>query len=297
MEAIGDLFSFVSAIGDEISNIILGDDGIKAPEELSTQAAIRPVVVAGPSGVGKGTLINKLIADYPHAFGFSVSHTTRDIRPGEVDGVDYNFTDRASMAAMIEAGEFIESADVHGNYYGTSKRAVGSVLEQGKICVLDIDVQGVQSVKAAKVDPEPIYIFIKAPSMEALEKRLRGRATESEEKIQKRLANAVKEIAYADADSGANFDAIIMNDDLDRAYAELKEAIKETLDAIPPPPAVASDAETAAPAEAPAAAPAPSLAEQIAAKEAELAKANAAKDRAAAKALLAEIEALEAQQK
>jgi guanylate kinase len=126
------------------------------------------------------------------------------------------------MAAMIEAGEFIESADVHGNYYGTSKAAVTSVVGQHKICILDIDVQGVQSVKKASLDPEPRYIFIKPPSIEELEKRLRTRGTETEDKIQRRLAGAVAELKYANDNDGANFDLVIVNETLDKAYAELK---------------------------------------------------------------------------
>jgi hypothetical protein len=102
----------------------------------------------------------------------------------------------ATMAAMIEAGDFIESADVHGNYYGTSKAAVHSVFSQGKICILDIDVQGVQSVKKASLEPEPCYIFIQPPSMDELERRLRSRNTETEDRIQRRLVNAVNEIAF-----------------------------------------------------------------------------------------------------
>lgn len=126
------------------------------------------------------------------------------------------------MAAMIEAGDFIESADVHGNYYGTSKAAVTSVVARNKICILDIDVQGVQSVKKANMEPEPRYIFIKPPSIEELEKRLRTRGTENEEKIQRRLKGAIAELKYADENGGSNFDLIITNDALDKAYSALK---------------------------------------------------------------------------
>lgn len=298
MEALGELFGFVSAIGDEISNIILGD----GEEEVGYTPVVRPVVIAGPSGVGKGTLIAKLMKEYPAYFGFSVSHTTRPPREGEVDGVDYHFTDRGTMATLIEAGEFLESADVHGSYYGTSKAAVSAVTASGKICILDIDVQGVQSVKKANLDPSPMYTFINTPSMEELERRLRGRATESEEKIQRRLVNAKGEMAYAAENDGANFDLILVNDKLEETYSKLKEFLADNIEAVKASQeAAAAEAAKPNPAEESAdskkgdeVSAAPSIADQIAAKEAELEKANAAKDRSAAKTILAEIEALEA---
>lgn len=191
---------------------------------------IRPVVIAGPSGVGKGTLIAKLMEEFKNIFGFSVSHTTRDPRPGEEDGVHYNFTTRDSMEGEIKEGKFIEFADVHGNFYGTSKAAVDKVADAGKICILDIDVQGVRSVKAAEMNPTPIFIFIKPPSMDLLEQRLRGRGTETEEKVQKRLKGAKAELDYADDNGGANFDNVIVNDDLEKAYEAIKDALKENID-------------------------------------------------------------------
>ncbi|KAK3258952.1 guanylate kinase [Cymbomonas tetramitiformis] len=192
-------------------------------------SSIRPVVIAGPSGVGKGTLIAKLMEEFKNIFGFSVSHTTRDPRPGEEDGVHYNFTTRDSMEGEIKEGKFIEFADVHGNFYGTSKAAVDKVADAGKICILDIDVQGVRSVKAAEMIPTPMFIFIKPPSMDLLEQRLRGRGTETEEKVQKRLKGAKAELDYADDNGGANFDSIIVNDDLERAYEAVKDALKENI--------------------------------------------------------------------
>lgn len=117
----------------------------------------RAVVVAGPSGVGKGTLISMLMEDMRGKFGFSVSHATRVSRPGEVDGVNYHFVAVPEMEAAIKNGEFIEYAKVHGNYYGTSKKSVADVCEQGKVCILDIDVQGVKSVHKAW-SSEPVRI-------------------------------------------------------------------------------------------------------------------------------------------
>mmetsp|Transcript_30842 Transcript_30842/g.99477 ORF Transcript_30842/g.99477 Transcript_30842/m.99477 type:complete len:243 (+) Transcript_30842:201-929(+) len=181
-----------------------------------------PLVVAGCSGAGKGTLIGKLMEWEPAAFGFSVSHTTRDPRPGELDGTHYHFTSVEKMKAEIDAGLFLESACVHGNYYGTSKRAVEAVQRDGKVCVLDIDVQGVRQVKESSLCPK--YLWIEAPNLQVLEERLRGRGTETEEKIQKRLANAKTETAFADE---GHFDRRVVNDDLDRAFDALKALMEE----------------------------------------------------------------------
>ena len=104
-------------------------------------ASLIPVVVAGPSGVGKGTIVKRLMDKYPSLFGFSVSHTTRAPRPGEEDGVHYNFVEKSAMEAAIANGEFIEHAAVHTNFYGTSIAAVDKVKSEGKVCILDIDIQ------------------------------------------------------------------------------------------------------------------------------------------------------------
>lgn len=178
----------------------------------------RPVIFCGPSGVGKGTLIEMFQRKYPNdQFGFSVSHTTRKSRPGEEDGVHYNFSTVDRMKQEIDEDKFIEYAEVHGNYYGTSVQAVESVRTAGKICILDIDVQGVRNVKQSSL--EPYYLFIAPPSMEALEERLRGRQTESEADIQKRIANAVQELEYGQVEG--NFDEFLVNDSLDEAFAKL----------------------------------------------------------------------------
>jgi guanylate kinase len=180
----------------------------------------RPVVICGPSGVGKGTLIAKLMNEFPDMFGFSVSHTTRNPRVREIDGVHYHFASRAVMAQEIKEGKFLESAEVHGNLYGTSWAAVEAVADAGKICILDIDVQGAQLVRKSAL--KATYIFIKppAPEEEELEKRLRGRGTESEEQIQKRLTGAKQELERAK--DPALFDHILVNADLEEAYENLK---------------------------------------------------------------------------
>ncbi|KAG6971357.1 hypothetical protein JG688_00004460 [Phytophthora aleatoria] len=186
-------------------------------------ADLEPIVIAGPSGVGKGTLINLLLEKFPNTFGFSVSHTTRGPREGEVDGVAYHFTDKDKVLKEIEAGLFLEHAEVHGNVYGTSKRAVQDVQEKGKICILDIDIQGVQQVKKAGIRTK--YLFIAPPSMEELEKRLRGRATETEDKIQLRVKNAAGELAYGQ-EPGV-FDSILVNKVVDDSFRELVATLKQ----------------------------------------------------------------------
>jgi guanylate kinase len=137
---------------------------------------------------------------------FSISHTTRKPREGEKDGVHYNFTTVDEIKKEIEAGKFVEYAEVHGNYYGTSVAAVQTVQEQGKICLLDIDIQGAQNVK--KSDLDALYIFIAPPSMEELERRLRGRGTESEDAIVRRLGNAKAEMDYGAGEG--NFDCVLV---------------------------------------------------------------------------------------
>jgi len=153
-----------------------------------------PLVICGPSGVGKSVLIKKLMKTFPEKFGFSVSSTTRGPRPGEVDGKDYHFRKLEDMQADVDAGKFIEHAHVHGNLYGTSMEAVESVRGADRICILDIDVQGATIISEKQYWEGTKFLFILPPSIPELERRLRGRGTETEEKIQKRLANAVGEI-------------------------------------------------------------------------------------------------------
>uniref|UniRef100_F7GHY0 Guanylate kinase n=1 Tax=Macaca mulatta TaxID=9544 RepID=F7GHY0_MACMU len=183
----------------------------------------RPVVLSGPSGAGKSTLLKRLLKEHSGIFGFSVSHTTRNPRPGEENGKDYYFVTREVMQRDIAAGDFIEHAEFSGNLYGTSKAAVQAVQAMNRICVLDVDLQGVRNIKAT--DLRPIYISVQPPSLHVLEQRLRQRNTETEESLAKRLA-----AARADMESSKEpglFDVVIINDSLDQAYAELKEALSE----------------------------------------------------------------------
>nr|GEX82359.1 guanylate kinase 2-like [Tanacetum cinerariifolium] len=183
--------------------------------------AERPIVISGPSGVGKGTLINMLMKEFPAMFGFSVSHTTRAPREKEENGVHYHFTNRDVMEEEIKSGKFLEFAAVHGNLYGTSIEAVEVVTDAGKRCILDIDVQGARSVRASSL--EAIFIFICPPSFEELEKRLRARGTETEEQVQKRLRNAKAELE--EGNSPGLFDHILVNDNLEACYERLKKIL------------------------------------------------------------------------
>ncbi|XP_041423118.1 guanylate kinase 1 S homeolog isoform X2 [Xenopus laevis] len=191
-------------------------------------AGPRPVVLTGPSGAGKSTLLKMLMREYEGLFGFSVSHTTRKPRPGEVHGKDYHFVTLEDMKKGVERGDFIEHAVFSGNMYGTSTAAVQAVQANNQICILDIDMQGVKSIKKTRLNP--IYISIHPPSVQILEKRLRDRNTESEESLQKRLNAAIEDLEIS-KEPGL-FDAIIVNDDLEEAYTKLKgilgEEIKQT---------------------------------------------------------------------
>ncbi|GLV39365.1 uncharacterized protein CBL_13242 [Carabus blaptoides fortunei] len=186
-----------------------------------TERVVRPLLVCGPSGSGKSSLLQKLLKKYSDNFVFSVSHTTRKPRQGEENGVHYHFTDKVTMQKSIDKGEFIENAVFCGNMYGTSKDSVFKVLDSGKVCILDVDVQGAKQVK--QTDLNPVMIFIRPPSVKELEKRLRARNTETEESLSARLNVAEQEIEYGLKPN--NFHRIIINDDLDHAYEEFEAFI------------------------------------------------------------------------
>ncbi|KAJ7043392.1 guanylate kinase/L-type calcium channel beta subunit [Mycena alexandri] len=193
---------------------------------------IRPLVLSGPSGVGKSTLLQRLFAEFPDKFGFSVSHTTRAPRPGETHGKQYFFVPVQEFKDLIAANAFIEHAEFSGNFYGTSFETVRLVHEQGRRCILDIEAQGVRQIKASALDP--VYLFISPPSLAALRSRLQGRGTETDASVQKRLATALKEIEYAKEPNV--HDLVIVNDDLDRAYDLFKKvALGEQVVADPLP--------------------------------------------------------------
>ncbi|CAF9942833.1 MAG: hypothetical protein ALECFALPRED_010138 [Alectoria fallacina] len=179
----------------------------------------RPIVISGPSGSGKSTILKRLFADHPDTFGFSVSHTTRPPRPGEKDGREYNFTTQEAFSRLVKEGGFIEHAQFGGNYYGTSVKAVKDVAEQGRICVLDIEMEGVKQVK--RTDLRARLLFLSPPTLQLLEERLRGRGTDDEDSVKKRLEQAEKEMAFA-KEEGMQ-EKVVVNDDLDRAYQEVQE--------------------------------------------------------------------------
>ncbi len=174
-------------------------------------------VLSGSSGVGKGTVLKGFLKRNPN-FMLSISCTTRKPREGETDGVNYFFLTKEEFQKNIQEGKFLEWAQFAGNFYGTKKKYISQCLEKGRDIILEIDTQGALQVK--KQMPEAILIFICPPSIEALEKRLRGRQTEDEETIQKRLNEVKVEIERA-----KNFDYKIVNDDLEKAITELENVI------------------------------------------------------------------------
>ncbi|RXM29598.1 Guanylate kinase [Acipenser ruthenus] len=194
----------------------------------AAMAGPRPVVLSGPSGAGKSTLLKRLLREYEGVFGFSVSHTTRNPRPGEENGKDYHFVTKEVMQQGIGTGDFIENAEFSGNMYGTSKAAVQDVQAKNLICILDIDMQGVKNIK--KTDLNPIYISVQAPSVDILEKRLRDRQTETEESLQKRLDAARTDMEIS-KEPGL-FDIVIINDDLEEAYGKLKSVLIEEIEKV-----------------------------------------------------------------
>jgi len=192
-------------------------------------AAPRCLVLAGPSGVGKGTVLARLSQVLPDVFGFSVSHTTRAPRPGECDGREYHFVTEEEFQRARAEGRFLETASVHGQLYGTSWEAIERVRRTGRICVLDIDVQGVRSIRAAKLPA--LVVFLRPPSMAELERRLRGRGTEDEAKIQRRLETPAEELRIAHEEPSL-FDAIIENQDLEETCAQLRKLLDEDVQAL-----------------------------------------------------------------
>ena len=181
----------------------------------------RLIVVSAPSGAGKTTLCARLLQDFPN-LRLSISSTTRAPRGQERDGVEYHFLSTPRFESMIARDEFAEWANVHGNYYGTTKATIEQTFARGRSVLLDIDVQGAESLRRAFGD-RCVTIFIAPPSMQELEKRLRGRGTEKEETIARRMKNAEDEMREA-----VKFNITIVNDQFDRAYAELKSFVEKS---------------------------------------------------------------------
>jgi guanylate kinase len=174
-------------------------------------------IISSPSGGGKGTLIREVLRIVPN-IGYSISFTTRKIRVGEEHGKHYFFVGREEFENLIERGEFLEYAEVHGNFYGTSKSQVEKMTREGVDVILEIDVQGADSIRAKM--PKAVSIFILPPSFEVLKARLTARQTESDEELAIRLRNSRGEVEdYKD------FDYVIINDEVEKATNDLKTAI------------------------------------------------------------------------
>ena len=175
----------------------------------------RLVILSGPSGVGKDTVIDAWKKSNPRVQRV-VAYTTREPRPGEVDGIDYHFVTRQRFDDLVADNAFLEHKIVHGNCYATPLADMDAMLIAGKIAVLKIDVQG--AMEAMKLRPDALSIFILPPNFEDLEKRIRGRATDSEEVIERRLQDAKYELSFAD-----KYAARVVNDDIDRVVRELND--------------------------------------------------------------------------
>ncbi|WP_109512204.1 guanylate kinase [Pseudomonas ovata] len=171
-------------------------------------------IVSAPSGAGKTSLVSALIKDQPQ-IRLSVSHTTRAMRPGEVNGVNYHFVERADFLAMIEQGDFLEQAEVFGNLYGTSQSSLQQILDEGHDLILEIDWQGAEQVR--NLMPDARSIFILPPSQEALRQRLNNRGQDSDEIIEGRMREAVSEMSHF-----AAYDYLIINDHFAQALEDLK---------------------------------------------------------------------------
>jgi guanylate kinase len=177
----------------------------------------RLIVLTGPSGVGKGTLMRSLLKRHPELY-FSVSVTTRSPRAGEIEGNHYYFTSRPEFEQMVADGELLEWAEFAGNYYGTPRRPVEQHIQQGQWVILEIELQGARQIR--QTFPEAMQIFILPPSLVELEQRLRGRGQDSDEAIARRLVRAGAEI-----DAAHEFDLRVVNDDLETALEKIEAAL------------------------------------------------------------------------
>ena len=179
------------------------------------------LLISGPSGSGKSTLIKRLIAEFGDELYFSISSTTREMREGETDGVNYHFISESEFRAGIDRGEFLEWANVHGKFYGTSLKAVTSELECGKTVLFDIDVQGYEIVRGKVPRSELASVFITTPSLSELRVRLQARGSNADTDIALRLQNAQEEMKRL-----GEYDYLIINDRLEQAYENFRSIYK-----------------------------------------------------------------------
>jgi len=190
-------------------------------QKLFAKRSCPPLVMCGPSGVGKGTLIEMAMKEFGDAFMKKISHTTRQPRQGEVNGVHYHFTTKEQMKKEIAEGKFIEHAEVHGNMYGTSVQSVQMIADEGAICLLEADIQGVEKIRKTLLNPS--YVFIFPPKFEILKERLAARGSETAEQVEVRLETARTELKKMEA---ADYvDLKLINSDLDASYAKFREAL------------------------------------------------------------------------
>lgn len=187
------------------------------------------LVICGPSGVGKGTLISYLMQEFPGKFGFSISHTSRDPRGEETNGKEYYFCSNEEFKSMISMSSFVEYAEVHNHFYGTSKQAIENIVNQGKICLIDIDIQGVEQIQNSSFKDKAYYIGVLPKSHKDLEERLRKRGTDSDQVIEIRLKNSTQEIERIK--SNPNIYKLV-NDDLETACSEIAALIKSFWEGI-----------------------------------------------------------------
>jgi len=179
-------------------------------------------IVSAPSGAGKSSLVSAVLAEDQRVV-LSVSFTTRAPRPGELSGREYHFVDAATFQAMLARGDFLESAEVHGNRYGTSRRWIAETRERGRDIILEIDWQGAQQVRKVFPDAVSVFILPPPPFLAELERRLRGRKQDSEEAIQRRLRDAREEIRHV-----SDFDYVIINKEFDQARQDLAALVRAT---------------------------------------------------------------------
>ncbi len=192
-----------------------------APKKSTTKShSARLIVLSAPSGAGKSTICQRLVAEFPQ-IRLSISTTTRPRRPAETDGVHYHFVSQQVFEQKITRNEFAEWAEVHGNRYGTAVATIEGFLKQGKHVLFDIDVQGAMNLRK-RYGKRTLLIFILPPSMEELRSRLEGRKSDSPAVIEKRMQNAYSEVGWS-----KTFDHQITNDNLERAYAELVQILRK----------------------------------------------------------------------